>query len=210
MWNDDELVMISALQHWSYCPRQCGLIHVEQVFDENLFTMRGRIAHERADEPESVETHGRRIERALPIWSDRLGLQGKADVVEFHDDGRIVPVEYKHGPRRSHRHDDLQVCAQALCLEEMFRCAIAAGAVYHHSSRHRREVEITLELRQDAEETIRAVRQMRRLGVLPPPADDARCPNCSLIDACSPSVVARLAGRSARAIFRLSDSEGLA
>src|SRR5579871_4042649 len=84
-WPDAELVMISALQHWSYCPRQCGLIHLEQTFDENLYTLRGRMVHERVDHPESRLQSGARIERALPLYCDRLGLVGKADVVEFHD-----------------------------------------------------------------------------------------------------------------------------
>jgi CRISPR-associated exonuclease Cas4 len=90
-------IMLSALQHWSYCPRQCALIHVEQAFDENVFTMRGNAAHERVDDPGFETFEGVRAERALPVWSDRLGLIGKCDVVEFHPDGHIYPVEYKHG-----------------------------------------------------------------------------------------------------------------
>src|ERR671921_686889 len=119
MWLEEDIVLISALEHYSYCPRQCALIHVERVFDENVFTLRGRRAHERADAPNTTGENGVRIERALPLWSDELGLNGRADVVEFPADGGIVPVEYKHGPRRERKHDDLQLCAQALCLEEM-------------------------------------------------------------------------------------------
>ena len=124
MFTEEEFVMISALEHWSYCPRQCALIHVEQTFDENLYTLRGRAVHKRVDEPVVEEQAGVRIERALPLWSKALGLIGKADVVEFHGE-TVYPVEYKHGPHREQEHDDLQLCAQALCLEEMTgrRCA---------------------------------------------------------------------------------------
>ena len=128
----DDPIMISALEHYNYCPRQCALIHVEQTFDENLYTMRGRAVHDRADEVVTELQEGIRIEKALPLWSKRLGLVGKADVVEFH--GELpYPVEYKHGPRREREHDDLQLCAQALCLEEMTGKAVPRGAIYHHS-----------------------------------------------------------------------------
>src|SRR2546430_686008 len=129
-WPDSDLVLISALEHWSYCPRQCALIHVEQTFDENLYTLRGRNAHERVDQPEGELREGVRVERAVPLWSDRLGLVGKSDVVEFHG-ADPFPVEYKHGPRRKKEHDDLQLCAQALCLEEMTGRSVPRGAIYH-------------------------------------------------------------------------------
>src|SRR5438552_3319316 len=114
----DNPIMISALEHYSYCPRQCALIHQEQTFSENLYTLRGRAVHEQVDEPEAVVEKGVRVERALPLWSNRLGLVGKADVVEFRGE-TPYPVEYKHGPPREKEHDELQLCAQALCLEEM-------------------------------------------------------------------------------------------
>src|SRR5438132_1229994 len=110
MWADEDRVLISAIEHYSYCPRQCGLIHVECVFDENVFTLRGREAHRRThDEALTAWEDGVRVERGLPLWSARLGLTGKADVVEFHPDGRVYPVEYKHGPRRANAHDELQL-----------------------------------------------------------------------------------------------------
>src|SRR5690554_2605501 len=115
----DDPLMISALQHWSYCPRQCALIHMEQAYDENVHTMRGNAVHKRVDIPGFETFEGVRSERALSVWSDSLGLVGKCDVVEFHPDGRIYPVEYKHGRRRIREHDDLQLAAQAMCLEEM-------------------------------------------------------------------------------------------
>ena len=121
-------VPISALQHYVYCPRQCALIHVEQTFDDSVFTQRGQQLHERAHEASSETVDGVRVERAVPLWSERLGLVGVADVVEF--DGPVVrPVEYKAGRRKPGRHDDVQVCAQALCLEEMLGITHAA-AVY--------------------------------------------------------------------------------
>lgn len=206
MFSDDELVMISAIEHYSYCARQCALIHVEQVYDENVFTLRGSRAHERVDTP-TWETHGQaRIERALPLWSERLGLTGRADGVEFRVDGEIYPVEYKHGPRREKLHDDLQLCAQAACLEEMFGVAVPRGAVYYHSTRRRREVVFTPEMRDAMEQAIHAIRQMKRTGAMPPPANDARCPHCSLWDACVPATLEM--GRQAywwRALFQVEE-----
>ncbi len=191
MWSEEDTVLISALEHYSYCPRQCALIHVERIFDENVFTLRGRRAHERADEPQlTTRENGVRIERALPLWSHALGLLGKADVVEFHPDGRVVPVEYKHGPRRERRHDDLQVCAQALCLEEMLGTTIAAGAVYSIQTRRRRDVVLGGELREATRDAVLAVRALNNdAGPLPPAVNDKRCPKCSLLDACVPATV---------------------
>jgi len=188
-------IMLSALQHWSYCPRQCALIHVEQAFDENVFTMRGNAAHERVDDPGFETFEGVRAERALPVWSERLRLVGKCDVVEFHPDGRIYPVEYKHGPKREKIHDDIQLAAQAMCLEEMTGKAVTHGAIYHHGSRRRREVAITQELRGKAEETVNAIRAMMDSGKLPPPVNDARCKECSLKEICQPQVVAKRAAQ---------------
>jgi len=200
---EDDLVLISALEHFSYCPRQCGLIHVERVFDENVFTLRGRRAHERVDVARSAVENGVRVERALPLWSDRYGLTGQGDVVEFHPEGRVVPVEYKHGPRRERRHDDLQLCAQGLCLEEMLGTRVAGGAIFSIQTKRRREVDFDGELREATLATIDAVRAMQRdRGPLPPAANDARCPRCSLIDACVPAtVVAAREARLAQALF---------
>lgn len=186
----DEPVAISALQHYSYCPRQCALIHVEQTYDENLYTLRGQAVHEQVDTPESRLEDGVRVERALPLYSRRLGLVGKADVVEFDADGTPYPVEYKHGPRRPREHDDIQLAAQALCLEEMTGRQVSRGAIYHHSSRRRREVEITPALRAEVQRIVPLIRAMLHSPRLPPPLNDQRCRHCSLKDACQPEMVA--------------------
>jgi CRISPR-associated exonuclease Cas4 len=213
LWPEDEYVMISALEHYSYCPRQCALIHIERVFDENIFTLWGRKAHERADEPNTACENGIRIERALPLWSDQYGLIGRGDVVEFHPDGRIIPVEYKHGPRRERRHDDVQLCAQALCLEEMLNKPVTEGAIYSLTTRWRRVVPFTDELREDTIATIASVRSlMNDRGALPPASNDRRCPHCSLIDACLPAtVVAARETRLRKMLFVLEplDTSGI-
>lgn len=188
-WSDDDLVMISALEHYSYCPRQCALIHQEQTFDENLYTLRGRAVHRQVDEPERTVEEGVRVERALSLWSATLGLTGRADVVEFHG-ATPYPVEYKHGSRRQKEHDDLQLCAQALCLEEMTGQDVPQGAIFHHSSRHRRVVQFTPALREKVAQTVTAIRRMLAAALLPVAVNDARCTHCSLQDSCLPSVVA--------------------
>jgi CRISPR-associated exonuclease Cas4 len=191
-WSDTRIdVPISALEHYSYCPRQCALIHVEQTYDENQFTIRGSIAHERADSGERSTTRGVRALRGVPLWSDEYGLVGRADVVELRESA--FPVEYKVG-RRVAEHADLQLCAQALCLEEMLGGSVPAGALYFRQERRRYDVAFTPELRRRTVEAIAAVRELLREQVLPPAPNDRRCPNCSLINACLPSVV----GESAR------------
>ncbi|WP_432821998.1 CRISPR-associated protein Cas4 [Trichloromonas sp.] len=182
-------VMLSALEHYAYCPRQCALIHIEQVWDENIYTMRGRDVHERVDEVSGESCGATRIERALPVWNKRLGLVGKADVVEFFDDIPF-PVEYKSGRSRRGRPEILQLCAQALCLEEMFGVSVPKGALYWHGSRERREVEFTEAMRAEVERAALAVRELLEQRIMPPPVNDKRCDGCSLKDSCLPSVVA--------------------
>jgi CRISPR-associated exonuclease Cas4 len=185
----DVEVPISALEHWSYCPRQCGLIHVEQTFDENLYTIRGRLAHERVDAgvPTS-EGVGIRVLRAVTLWSERLGLRGKADVIELRPDGPY-PVEYKVG-RRAGIHADLQICAQALCLEEMLGRPVTRGALFYGATRRRHEVVFDQQLRNRTEAAIEEIRTMLTTQSLPPAPNDRRCPKCSLLDSCLPAVVA--------------------
>ncbi|MCK9485485.1 MAG: CRISPR-associated protein Cas4 [Dehalococcoidia bacterium] len=200
---DDRVdVPISAIEHFSYCPRQCALIHVEQTYEENQFTIRGRIAHERVDSGEQRSTRGVREVRALSLWSDRYGLVGKADLVEFRD-GRPFPVEYKVGRRRG-VHAALQLCAQAICLEEMFGGSVEAGALYFRAERQRYHVPIDAPLRQQTLEIVEAVRQQVARRTVPEAPNDQRCRHCSLINACLPSLVASSSRlrRAQRDLFR--------
>ena len=186
-------IAISALQHYAYCPRQCALIHVEQVFDDNIYTARGQAVHRLVDTPGYEIKAGVKVERALPLWSDRLGLIGKADVVEFHAGGAVYPVEFKHGRKREKIHDDIQLAAQAMCLEEMLNVTVPHGAIYHASSHRRREVAISPALRGAVEATVNDIRQMMSTRTLPQPVNDERCRACSLIDACQPAALADVA-----------------
>jgi CRISPR-associated exonuclease Cas4 len=215
-------VPISALEHYSYCPRQCALIHVEQVWEENIYTVRGRLAHERVEAAGPEAARGVRVLRSVPLWSERLGLRGKADVVEMRAEGPY-PVEYKVGrPHRAAAHPEvskgeryshagIQLCAQALCLEEMLGRPVTRGAIFYHAVRRRHEVVFSEDLRERTEEAVAAIRDILRTQRLPPAPNDARCPNCSLINACLPSVVAesaRLRGLQG-ALFRPIDAPGL-
>jgi CRISPR-associated exonuclease Cas4 len=182
-------VLLSALEHYSYCPRQCALIHVEQTYDENMYTIKGSLAHERVDSGDGAANRGTETARGLPLWSDRHGLLGKADAVEWHD-GVPFPVEYKVG-RRHGEHADVQLCAQALCLEEMFGVAVPRGAIYYGATRKRHEVVFDEGLRAHTLALAAAVRTMLSAQTLPPALDNARCPNCSLINACLPAIIGR-------------------
>lgn len=190
-------VPLSALQHSCYCPRQCGLIHLEQAFAENVHTLRGQAVHAAVDTPGFETRAGVRAERALPVFHDGLGLIGKADVVEFGADGAPYPVEYKHGTRQKAaaiaRCDDVQLAAQALCLESMSGHAVPEGALFYAKSKRRRVVPITPELRSTVAATTAAIRDMLASARLPPPTTDtARCRECSLKDICQPETVAPL------------------
>lgn len=191
---EERSIPISALQHWAYCPRQCGLIHLDRAFDDNLYTLRGHAVHAQVDQPGLEQRQGLRIERALPLWSDRLGLIGKADVVEFESDGTPYPVEYKHGSRHKAAAiaacDDLQLTAQALCLEEMTGHNVNEGALFYARSKRRRVVAITAELRDAAIHAAAGVRDMLDGVVLPPPLvgelAGQRCKGCSMRERCQP------------------------
>lgn len=192
---DLEDVAISALEHYSYCPRQFGLIHVERVWRENEMTLQGSRAHKRANLP--IERHERCAEvwRAVPLWSQRLHLYGRADLVEVLEDGTVLPVEYKRGDRRLCVHECVQLCAQSLCLEEMLDVRIEEGTLYHVASRRRLNIAIDGELRSLTESI--AARALRGIeaGICPPPTADTRCDTCSLEEDCLP----RLEGALARA-----------
>jgi CRISPR-associated exonuclease Cas4 len=189
-----EQVPLSALQHWQYCPRQCGLIHLEQVFEENIHTLRGQAVHAKVDKPGVETAKGVRMERALPLWHDELGLVGKSDVVEFLANGTPYPVEYKHGSRNKAADiaacDDIQLAAQAMCLQAMTGKIVNEGALFYATSKRRRVVVITEQLRSDVALAANQIRQMMATGQLPPPLDGEqaakRCKACSLIDQCQP------------------------
>lgn len=196
--SEEEPLAISALQHWAYCPRQCGLIHLEQVFDENLHTLRGNAVHAQVDRPGFEVRRGLRVERALPLFSDRLSLVGKADTVEFEPDGTPYPVEYKHGSRHKAADiaacDDLQLAAQALCLHEMTGRAVPEGALFYASSKRRRVVAFDDALLRQVAVTATEVRAMFASSRLPPPTTDRRrCRGCSLRDRCQPEAMTRMA-----------------
>lgn len=200
-------IPLSALQHWVYCPRQCALIHLEQAFAENVHTARGQAVHHLVDQPGYELKAGVKVERALPLWSERLGLIGKADLVEIYPDGTPYPVEFKHGRKRRAVHDDVQLAAQALCLEEMFNRPVPRGAIYHASSHRRREVAITEELHCLVVESAEAIRAMLASGRLPPPVNDRRCEQCSLNEICDPAGTAAIE-RHAAALHALFQPDG--
>lgn len=189
-WRDEDLVLISALEHWSYCARQCALIHLEQTYDENIFTLRGNRAHERAHNESAGTEDGIRLARGLPLWSDRLGLVGKADIVEWHGDIPF-PVEYKAGKKRTWGHEVVQLCAQAICLEEMLGVPVPVGAIYYVGSKRRRLVTFTPDDYRIVETSVSEIRSMLEGERLPLAVNDARCPNCSLVDACTPGIASR-------------------
>lgn len=201
-----EPIPLSALQHWAYCPRQCGLIHLEQAFDDNIHTLRGNAVHARVDKPGVETAKGVRAERSLPLWEDALGLIGKADVVEFSTAGEPYPVEYKHGSRHKAAEiawcDDLQLAAQAICLESMTGKRIGEGAIFYASSKRRRPVNIDSALREAVVQTSEKVRAMLASAVLPPPlvgkVAAQRCKACSLRDRCQPEAASSPALQSAR------------
>jgi len=186
----DTPVMLSALEHYVYCPRQCALIHLEQTFDENIYTLRGQVVHENVDVPSEHELHGVRFERAMPLWSEKLNLTGKADMVEFHGDVPY-PVEYKSGKRRKGSSEKIQLCAQALCLEEMLGIEVPEGALYWYGSRKRVAVTFDETLRAWTLDVIEKTRVLLESGVVPPPVDDERCDNCSLRASCLPELAER-------------------
>lgn len=186
------LLPISALQHLLYCPRQCALIHNEQLWAENVFTTEGNIVHERAHAGKPERRPKIRIERAVPVRSMRLGLIGVCDVVEFHPDGRVLPVEYKRGRSKFHDADRLQLAAQAVCLEEQLNRPIGSAAIFYAQTRRREEVPIDDTLRALLDEKTAELHSLLDIGHTPPADYNRRkCDNCSLIHLCLPKAVGR-------------------
>ena len=192
-----EPIPISALNHFLFCSRRAALIHIEGIFEQNEHTILGNLAHEHADLAGYEVAKGVTLLRALPVWSERLGLSGKCDIVERHADGALVPVEYKKGKRRTFENDDVQLCGQAMCLEEMFGRAVARGAIFHAASKRRREVLFTAELRATTAAVAAELHTLRSCGEVPLAVLKPQCAQCSLHEVCLPEVTSqppRLAG----------------
>jgi CRISPR-associated exonuclease Cas4 len=182
--NDDGSLPISGLQHLAFCPRQWALIHLEQVWVENVRTAEGRLLHERADLPGESRRANVRTVRGMWLRSERLGLTGRADIVEFKPEP--FPVEYKRGKSKPNDCDTVQLCAQALCLEEMLDKVIERGAIFYGNPRRRLEVEFTSQLRSRTEELAATMHRLYRSQVTPAATPGPYCRNCSLIDVCLP------------------------
>ncbi len=195
MYAEDDLLPLSALQHLIFCERQCALIHIEQAWDENRFTAEGRIMHERVHEIGEESRGDVRIVRGVALRSLKLGLTGKADVVEFHrgDEGawQPYPVEHKRGKPKPDESDKIQLCAQALCLEEMIGTEVPTGAIFYGRTRHRLEVEFDEALRKETETAAQRLHEMIESAVTPKPVYSKKCKSCSLMDRCLPQVIRR-------------------
>ncbi len=195
MYTEDNFIMISALQHYVFCPRQCALIHVEDVWTDNVYTTRGNILHEKVD-TDTYETRGAlKTVRGLRIQSFRLGITGRADVVEFgktkDTSGRyeILPVEFKAGKQKHNISDEVQLCAQAMCIEEMLETPVRQGAFFYGRIRRRVLVDINDELRTQTEEVIVAVHDMVSRKHVPTARYMDKCRRCSFIDICQPKAM---------------------
>jgi CRISPR-associated exonuclease Cas4 len=202
MFTEDDLLPISALQHLEFCPRRCALVHVEEIWSENVQTAEGRALHQRVHESPSETIGGVRVARGLRLCSLALGLAGVADVVEFHPcEGdapgcvalpgltgrwRPFPVEYKRGRRKREMSYFVQLCAQALCLEEMLGATVPMGALYHGKSRHRQPVSFDVDLRRHTETLARQLHELVAAGRPPPPQYGPKCKFCSLAGVCIP------------------------
>ena len=189
MFSDDQLIPISALQHLIFCDRQCALIHVERLWAENQFTVEGRQLHDKAHEGKSETASGVRVARGLWRKSNRLGLTGQADVVEFHQDGRIIPVEYKRGKPKKDDSDRVQLCAQALCLEDMKQTEIEMGCLFYGARKRRTEVPFDRKLREITQQKLDQLRHMIDNRITPPATRAPKCDKCSLLELCMPGAL---------------------
>lgn len=187
--------MLSALQHYIFCPRQCALIHTEQIWEENRLTAEGRLMHERVHEAGHESRGDLRIARGVPVRSLRLGLVGMADMVEFHrvppNHWQPFPVEYKRGKPKPDRSDSVQLCAQAICLEEMLGLEIPCGALFYGRTRRRHDVVFDVGLREEVEKTAERVRALLSSGTTPAAEYAKKCENCSIVSECLPKTMAK-------------------
>ena len=190
MYTEDDLIQLSALQHFVYCERQCALIHIEQVWSENLFTAEGRVMHEKADSNKFESRGNVRIDYSVPMRSLRLGLIGKADVVEYHKmDNKVwlpFPIEYKRGKPKMDDCDKVQLCAQAICLEEMHNVEVREGALFYGQTRRREDVVFDDRLRAETEDISRRVHELIAAGVTTKAEYARKCEKCSLLELCMP------------------------
>lgn len=200
------IIPLSALNQFLYCPRRAALIHMEGIFVDNHHTLRGNIVHEHADLAGYELARGVTLLRALPVWSERLGLNGKCDIVEQHPDGTLIPVEYKKSKRRQFENDDVQLCAQALCLSEMFGRPVERGAVFHAASKRRREVVFTAELCSQTEATAAALHALLSSSCVPTAVHKPQCAECSLYEVCLPQLTSHppQLARAMRHLFETS------
>ena len=190
-YTEDDLIQLSSLQHFMFCERQCALIHIEQLWSENLFTAEGRIMHDKVDTANRESRGNIRIEYGVPMRSLRLGLIGKADAVEFYKHGGMwipFPVEYKRGKPKSDNCDKVQLCAQAICLEEMLNVEIREGALFYGQIRRREDVVFDEALRAETEEAAKKVHELIASGVTPRAEYSKKCKKCSLLNLCLPKV----------------------
>ena len=203
-FTEDDLIQLSSLQHFMYCKRQCALIHIEQLWTENLFTAEGRIMHDKVDTVNRESRGNIRIEYGVPMRSLRLGLICKADVVEFHrmDDGTWMPfpVEYKRGKPKMDDCDKVQLCAQAICLEEMLNGEIKNGALYYGRTRRREDVVFDSKLRLETENAAKKVHALIESGMTPKADYSKKCKKCSLYEQCMPKVSRKVSNYLMKAV----------
>ncbi|HMO50374.1 MAG TPA: CRISPR-associated protein Cas4 [Kiritimatiellia bacterium] len=201
MYDEADLLPLSALQHLMFCERQCALIHIEQAWEENRLTAEGRVMHERAHDGGSESRGGVRIARGLRIRSLRLGLIGQADVVEFPKDGPPFPVEYKRGKPKAHRADEVQLCAQAMCLEEMLETPVPCGALFYGQTRRRTDVAFDDALRGLTENAAARLHRLIAGGKTPAPVyEKKKCTACSLKAVCLPEATSTVSRYLALAV----------
>ena len=201
----EEYLMLSGIQHFFFCKRQWALIHIEQQWAENIRTTDGKHVHEKVDDPYIVETRGALIiTRSMPVSSRNLGLFGIADVVEFRKNKRAgiplkgksglwvpVPVEYKRGKKKNDERDEVQLCAQAICMEEMLNASIKEGYLYYHSERHRSIVSFDKALRKEVKALANEMHGLFRKRITPKAEYKKECKWCSLKEICQPKISSR-------------------
>ncbi len=193
MYSEDDLLMLSALQHILFCERQCALIHIEQQWEENIFTVEGNIMHEKVHDSGNESRGNIKIARSVPVRSLSLGISGIADVIEYHKDidtGKWIPypVEYKRGKPKEHRADEVQLCAQAICLEEMQKIKISRGSLFYGKTRRKMEIIFDDELRNLTLDTSEKLHLLIKNGETPPAKYEKKCKACSLFNVCMPQL----------------------